>query len=602
MEVFTVLVFVSALVLVSPLPAQPSWSPTSGLITGRAWGHTATLLPSGKVMVAGGAGRIRTVELYDPAMGTWSSTGNLITGRAPQVAILLPDGKVLVAGGNVGSTVFDSTNTAELYDPSSGTWSGTPNLTTDHVDHTATLLPNGKVLVVGNHSGTSYSAEMYDPATNRWSVTSDLITGRAWHTATLLPNGKVLVAGGHIHPVEVGITSAELYDPAAGAWSRTGELNTGRFEHTATLLPNGKVLVVGGWVRNFRTNTAELYDPASGTWSVTGSPNDDRAGHTATLLPNGKVLVVGGLAGPGSPPLRSAELYDPATGTWSLTVNLNGGRSYHTATLLANGKVLVTGGGASSANTAELYEMDTGPVGLAASVSAASYSGLRLASESIVATFGSALATATASAATVPLPTELGGTTVRVWDSTGIQRLAPLFFASPTQVNYQIPPGTAPGTARVIVTRGDGTISSSLVQVAAVAPAIFTANQDGRGVPVAAAVRTRADGSQISEPVAFFDAAQNRFLARPIDLGPATDQVALVLFATGIRFRSSLASVTARVGGVATPVMYAGAQGEFVGVDQVNLLLPRTLAGRGEMDVVLTVDEQVANLVRVSVR
>ena len=165
---------------------------------------------------------------------------------------------------------------------------------------------------------------------NTWSSTGSLSTARWFHTATLLPNGKVLVAGG-LNDGTGPLSSAELYDPAKGSWGTTGSLGTARREHTATLLPNGKVLVVGGYNGEF-LSSAELYDAATGSWSSTGSLGTPRWFHTATLLPNGKVLVVGG--GNSSGPLSSAELYDPATGSWSNTGSLGTAREQHTATLL----------------------------------------------------------------------------------------------------------------------------------------------------------------------------------------------------------------------------------------------------------------------------
>jgi uncharacterized protein (TIGR03437 family) len=236
-----------------------------------------------------------------------------------------------------------------------------------------------------------------------------------------------------------------------------------------------------------------------------------------------------------------------------------------------------------------------------ANVSAASFRETELASEAIVSAFGSALATATQLAESLPLPTALAGTTVRIKDSEGIERLAPLFFVSPTQVNYQIPPGTAAGTATVTITSGDGSVSAGAIQIAPVAPSLFTANQSGQGVAAAAALRV-VDGMQTYEPVAQFDDAQNQFVSRPLDLGPPTEQVYLLLFGTGIRHRSDLAAVSARIGGEAAEVLYAGPQGDFVGLDQINLRLPRSLAGRGEVGITLLVDGKPANTVQVHIK
>ncbi len=331
---------------------------TASLNTARNF-HTATLLPNGKVLVAGGVDSSGnpsvSAELYDPASGTWTATGSLNTARYEPTATLLPNGKVLVAGGFGTSSYLTS---AELYDPASGSWTATGSLNTARYQHTATLLPNGKVLVAGGYNGSYLTgAELYDPASGTWTATGSLNTARYEHTATLLPNGKVLVAGGSNGSA---LTSAELYDPASGSWTATASLNTARFYHTTTLLPNGKVLVAGGFLTSGALTSAELYDPASGTWTATGSLNTGRYEHTATLLPNGKVLVGGGIDSSVNPSV-SAELYDPASGTWTATASLNTARYIHTATLLPNGKVLVAGGKNSSALTsAELYDIGLG--------------------------------------------------------------------------------------------------------------------------------------------------------------------------------------------------------------------------------------------------
>jgi uncharacterized protein (TIGR03437 family) len=235
------------------------------------------------------------------------------------------------------------------------------------------------------------------------------------------------------------------------------------------------------------------------------------------------------------------------------------------------------------------------------SVSAASYQP-GLASESIAAAFGTGLATTTIAATTTELPTQLAGTTVTIKDGAGNESLAPLFFVSPTQVNYEIPAGTPAGTVSVSITSGDGSVSIGVALVNAVAPSLFTANGDGKGVASAIALRIKADGSRSYEEVAEFDPAQNGFVPRPIDLGPEDDQVFLVLFGTGIRFRSSLSSVIATIGGEYASVTFAGSQGDFEGLDQVNVLLPRSLIGRGEADLLLTVDAQMANPVRINVK
>jgi len=361
---FAALAVSAGLVFVQPCAGDSGvFANTGSLATARRY-HTATLLPNGKVLVAGGVNSgnaLVSAELYDPASGTWTATGSLATARYFHTETLLPNGKVLVAGGfdSSGSNALAS---AELYDPASGTWTATGSLATARGGPTATLLPNGKVLVAGGYdfgSGYFASAELYDPASGTWTATGSLVTARQIHTATLLTNGKVLVAGGGNNPTVVA--SAELYDPASGTWTATGSLATARSGHKATLLPNGKVLVAGGNDGSNALASAELYDPASGTWSATGSLATARYGHTGTLLPNGKVLVTGGINNSGT--LASAELYDPASGTWTATGSLATARRNHTATLLPNGRVLVAAGLDSSLHalaSAELYVGDVG--------------------------------------------------------------------------------------------------------------------------------------------------------------------------------------------------------------------------------------------------
>jgi subtilisin family serine protease len=200
-----------------------------------------------------------------------------------------------------------------------GMWAGTGSMSTERLNHTATLLANGKVLVAGGFNGVSYfrGAELYeyDPATGTgtWTPTGDMTTARLWHTATLLPNGKVLVTGGRTI-MGNRLRTAELftYDPATGngTWAPADSMTGAREGHTATLLSNGKVLVAGG-SDGVALSTTELYDPTPpGTWTPTLPMTHFRLGHRATLLPNGKVLVSGGRNEIGSF-LSSAELYDP---------------------------------------------------------------------------------------------------------------------------------------------------------------------------------------------------------------------------------------------------------------------------------------------------
>jgi N-acetylneuraminic acid mutarotase len=344
----------------SGLPACVAGWTTAGSMTEARHAHTATLLPSGKVLVSGsftpGGNVVATAEVYDPATGTWSAAASTASPRSYHTATLLQNGKILVSGGHVPVDSYIAT--AEVYDPALGTWSTTASMASPRAGHTATLLNNGKVLITGGYNrGVLAGSEVYAPATGTWSTTAPMGVPRFEHVAALLPNGKVLIAGGFIHGSRTNATwSAEVYDPASGTWSTAASMASIRGFPTATTLQNGKVLVTGGYSGSSYHASAEVYDPATGTWSTTAPMSSPRGYHTATLLQDGKVLVSGGSNSSGY--VASAEVYDPATGTWSAATTMASPRRYHAATLLQNGKVLVSGGGNNSNGSlaaAELY-------------------------------------------------------------------------------------------------------------------------------------------------------------------------------------------------------------------------------------------------------
>jgi hypothetical protein len=350
----------------------PAWSATGSMIQAR-YGQTSTLLPDGRVLVVGGrgdGGDLASAELYDPITGSWTVTGSMLDARTYHSATLLLDGTVLVAGGALAGEPYVLAS-AEIYDLGTGSWTATGSMTGTRYGFTATVLPDGTVLVAGGEStqvasspGMLSSAELYHPRTGSWTATGNLATARGGHTATLLQNGKVLVVGG-ISTIGdyVGITeeaTAELYDPSTRTWAATTSMDQVRSGHTATLLPDGTVLVVGGQGSGGEfLVTAARYDPQSGSWTATGNMDEGRAAHTATLLANGSVLVAGGSQGP-DVPSASAELYDPDRGSWIMIGSMAAGRAGHTATLLRDGEVLVaagSGGGIPgiTLESAELY-------------------------------------------------------------------------------------------------------------------------------------------------------------------------------------------------------------------------------------------------------
>jgi hypothetical protein len=356
---------VTASATVSVTIASSGFTPTGNLQEARGL-HTATLLPNNKVLIAYGSNSssyteatgyvgLSSVEVYDPDTGKFTEIeGDDGVGIFGHTATLLPNGTVLLAGGFVNS-VWDyggnlSDNGAGLYDSNTGQFSNTGSMTANRGDDTATLLASGNVLIAGGSSMDQTgpglaSAELYDPATGAFTPTANMTDARFMHTATLLNNGKVLIAGGAVSNTTAPLATAELYDPSTGAFTNTGPMTIGREQHTATLLADGRVLIAGGEISSGSGNlqaiaSAEIYDPSTGSFSATGSMATARSFHTATFLPAGTVLVAGG-----GDDNSTAEVFDPATGTFSITGGMEVGRSGHTATLLSNGSVLVAGGG-----------------------------------------------------------------------------------------------------------------------------------------------------------------------------------------------------------------------------------------------------------------
>ncbi|WP_143101433.1 kelch repeat-containing protein [Stigmatella aurantiaca] len=348
-------------------PASSTWRPAGGAMEAPGRNATATLLPSGQVLIAG-AGTFSTyettvsAEVYRPAMGFWSPTGSMKTARTQHTATLMQNGRVLVAGGR---DTLSSLSSTEVYNPASGTWSDAGSMATARALHTATVLPSGDVLVTGGRDTLSVlsSTEVYNPVTDTWSVVSSMAFPRENHVATLLSNGKVLVTGGSAGE-DASLPWAEIYDPATGTWSRTGTMFTPRRNHTATLLPNGRVLVTGGYSynRDSSRDLTEVYDPETGTWAPTNPMIARRGDHTATLLRNGQVFVAGGGDDRSGFFLPSEEVYDPGTGVWSSLGRKLPFYTQSTATLLQSGQVLILGGRGSFGlrTNAGRYLPDTG--------------------------------------------------------------------------------------------------------------------------------------------------------------------------------------------------------------------------------------------------
>ena len=315
--------------------ARPAaaFMPTGSMTVARD-GHTATLLLDGRVLIAGGG--VASAELYDPTSQTFTATGSMTLAQDARSATLLANstlpnyGKVLMAGG--GDLI------AEFFDPKAGTFTATGSMVAPHLGQTATPLQNGQVLIAG---GETAKAELFNPSTGTFTATGSMTVSRSGHTATRLSDGRVLIAGGvqdfpaGTVPIQgPGVASAELYDPVSGSFTSTGSMSEGRTGHTATLLVDGTVLITGP------DNTAELFSPGTGIFSVVGELITPRCGATATLRNDSTVLVAGGRACSGHITSRAtAELFAPESGGFVATGSLITARDGHTATLLVDGTV-----------------------------------------------------------------------------------------------------------------------------------------------------------------------------------------------------------------------------------------------------------------------
>ena len=326
-------------------PAIGTWTPADSMALPRAE-HTTTLLDDGTVLIVGGIGRgfgvdpdpyagfRSTAKIYDPSTDSWVSAGKMEGKRAQHATIRLADGRVLIAGGSgIGPSREywgnwgGETESAEVYDPSTGTWSQTGSMSKDRDFPTLTLLEDGRVLATGGFGAAM--AEVYYPSDGTWTETGAMHEERRWHTATLLDDGRVLVVGG-LYSSEgreyQALRSAEIWNPASGVWTQVEDMSEERGQHTATRLPDGRVLVVGGTPEGYLFGgggvfgvgiaSVEIFDPSSGSWSPVKSMSQNRTDHAAVLLDDGRVLVVGG-TGDAALVLDSSELFDPSTETWS---------------------------------------------------------------------------------------------------------------------------------------------------------------------------------------------------------------------------------------------------------------------------------------------
>ncbi len=356
--------FITTSQAIADTPSNSWQSTPTPMTTSHMLGGSTKLL-DGRIMVVSGIQQGNSLtsvtDLYDPVAKTWSASGPVNQPRAAfSNAITLNNGKILIAGGT-DATASNDYSSAELYDPSTGTWSYTGSLNTPRRYPTAVKLADGRVLLAAGAHGVPdgnrflSSAEIYDPSTGTWSYTGQLPLAREGNDAgVLMQDGRVMLLGGE-GPWLTNSPEVEIYDPATNAWSETGSLPHGIGAPTLTLLQDGHILLAGGGDGGVNLAEAEIYDPAAGTWSSATSMNHARAGARAVLMSNGSVLVSGGSNGTSA--TLTSEIYDPVANTWTDDAVMQSPQISAYLTTVSDGVYLMAGGydGSNPSAQAEVY-------------------------------------------------------------------------------------------------------------------------------------------------------------------------------------------------------------------------------------------------------
>lgn len=404
-------------------PDTKEWSPGPSLQIPRR-GHTLTVIGEDKYIIVGGGGTSNEnralAEIYNHSENRWDPGGNMTTGRIDHAATLLLDGRVLITGGVDDGGAFKS---VEIYDPEQsrwtsgihfGSWSTGSGMSEERTEHSATLLQDGTVLVIGGTGrlivdqktavGTrdfKRTAEIYNPLTDIWSSIKNMSERRAGHTASLMKDGRILITGGReVTDTDSGKkiaryhSSAEIYNPDTNSWSSIDSMSEERWGHDSKVLPDWKVLITGGQNQKGLISSSEIFDPISGEWTTAAPMKHPRAGHSSVLtndglvlvvgssinteiynpekdlwvssgdlsqrliqpevvvLPNGNVAIVGGFGGLSMS--KNVEIWDSDKAVWTVLTNMENGRMGHTATGTASGQILIVGGSLTTA--AELLD------------------------------------------------------------------------------------------------------------------------------------------------------------------------------------------------------------------------------------------------------
>ncbi|MGH9839595.1 MAG: Kelch repeat-containing protein [Blastocatellia bacterium] len=503
--------------------------------------------------------------------GAWTNLAPMPAARQ-EISTAVLDGKIYAITGFNGSG--GNTSNVYVYNVQTNQWTEAAQLPIA-TNHNAAAVAAGKLYAFG---GTSNRCFVYNPQTNNWSDVAPMRFQHANTAAVGVINDKILVAGGN--GPNMNQTELEVYDPAANTWTPLASMSVPR-NHTAGAAINGRFYVAGGRPGDTAARALEVYDPATNRWTTLRDLPTGRSGIGAAAV-NGELYVFGGEQ---PRQFSEVEVYNPLTNTWQQLPPMIVPKHGIFAAPLDNAIYLP--GGATNQGLGATASFEVFTVNTATTTSAASFAS-SLAAKAIVAAFGTGLATGTQAATSQPLPTDLAGTTVKVTDASGATRQAPLFFVSPQQINYQIPPDTAPGFAIVTITSGDGRTATGAIQILPAAPALFTLSQDGKG------------------PAAAIDAFT--FTLGPFNAKRANGEPNILAFygaglgadATDADGNVS-ATVQVTIDGAPATVQYAGRAPGFVGLNQLNMVLPATISS-GTHDVQLTRNGVASNIVTIAIR
>jgi uncharacterized protein (TIGR03437 family) len=541
------------------------------------------------------------------------TTGTPPDARTTGAAIYDPVGKRIIIFGGAGDNGF--LNDTWAFSLTARTWmklttTGTTPAARRGFD--AVYDPVGHQMVIYAGQGAGFFSDTWslNLSTLEWRDVSPSVASRPkaryGHAAVFDPTSRSLVQFAGFTEESRRFQDTQSFSIATNSWqdwTPSGAkpdircLLTGAFDRTRR-----KMVIYGGQRSGF-LDDLWAFDLASQTWEdFTISPRPSGRLFASSFVDNaGQFIVFGGSSSQGN--LNELQSFNFQTKQWT-KLNPTNPPSKRSGALTAyiegENKLIVFGGLGDSGYLSDVWELSN-PASVVTSVSAASYTTNALAPEAIVSGFGLKMAASTVAAQSVPLPTQLSGTSISIRDSAGIERLAPLFYVSPTQVNYLVPKECAKGNAIVTVNNNGVIAATGAITIADISPGLFSATADGAGIAAANYVRVK-NGVQTVEAVVRWDAVNSRFVAVPVDVSVANEDVYLILFGTGWRNNLSRAAVSVRIGATAYPVDYAGAQGAFVGLDQINVLLPKTLAGRGEMDVSVTVDGKTSNAVKITLK